>query len=83
MYSPSESSDHWDEGDSCSEAWAEGVIRSVNWMAGVGLVAPKKTLTGEQGVLLQELRHSFDLLELWKQTDVSNLHPVSLLTRSR
>ena len=75
--------DHWGQGDSCFRAWAEGVIRAVNWLAGVGLVAPRKIRSRDQGILLRELQQSFELLESWKLTDVSSLDPVTLFIQKQ
>ena len=74
---------HWGQGDSCLNAWTEGVVRAVNWMAGVGLVAPKRAPTKDQSVLLRELKQSLNLLMLWKSTDVSVLDPVALFNQKQ
>ena len=70
--------DQWDQSDSLLNAWAEGVVRSLNWMAGVGLVAPRAVPSREQAILLGELKQSFELLPLWNKFDVSGLDPVEL-----
>ena len=59
------------------------MIRSVNWLAGTGLVAPRKIPSRDQGILLRELRQSFELLGLWRLTDVSSLDPVTLFNQKQ
>ena len=72
----------WPQDDSCFQAWTEGIIRSVNWMAGVGLV-PQKSPTREQGILLHEMKHNLQLMELWQLTDVAELDPVTLFNHKQ
>ena len=64
------------------ETWAEGVVRSLNWLSCRSFCLGKGPPSKNQGLLLREVLGNLKHLQSWKGVDLSNFHPKTCLTKN-
>lgn len=63
------------------ETWAEGVVRSLNWLSCRSFCLGKGPPSKNQGLLLREVLGNLKHLQSWKGVDLSNFHPQDMFNQ--